>query len=111
MMTQTNSGNTVGEYFVVIYRPGPGWHEGKTIRQQPTAEHVGYMKELTQLQRLVLGGPFKDDAGAMTILECESLEAATQLVADDPAIQTQLFTAEIHPWDPAATGQVGKRPW
>ncbi len=110
-MTQMNSGETIYEYFVVLYRPGPGWLEGKTIREQPISEHVGYMKKLKELGTLVLGGPFKDSAGAMAILECEGWEVATQFVADDPAIQTQLFAAEIHPWDPAATGQVEKRPW
>ena len=46
MMTQMNSGETIYEYFVVLYRPGPGWLEGKTIREQPISEHVGYMKKL-----------------------------------------------------------------
>ena len=111
MMTQMNSGDTSGQYFVVIYRPGSGWLEGKAIREQPTSEHVAYMKKLKALGTLVLGGPFKDSAGAMVIIECETLEAAKQFVDEDPAIQTELLFAEIHPWDPAATGQVDRRPW
>ncbi len=110
MMAQMNSGDT-GQYFVVIYRPGTGWLEGKPIREQPTSEHVAYMKKLKTLGTLVLGGPFKDSAGAMVIIECETLAAAKQFVDEDPAIQTGLFVAEIHPLDPAATGRVDRRPW
>ena len=99
------------KYFVVIYRPGSGWLLGKTIQDQPTAEHTAYMKQLQQAGRLALGGPFKDSTGAIAIIEFENLEAATKAVMTDPAVKTHLFSAEVHPWDPAATGRVEKRCW
>ncbi len=99
------------EYFVVIYGPGSGWLKGKTIQEQPTDEHTAYMKRLQQAGRPVLGGPFKDSTGAMAIIEFETLEAATEAVMNDLAMKTHLSSAEVHPWDPAATGRVEKRCW
>ncbi len=99
-------------YFVFIYRPGPAWVKGKTVREQPSlAGHIAHMTKLEENGQLVLGGPFKDDSGAMGVIVFEDLEAAEKAVEDDPMVQTKVVTAEVHAWHPAVTGCVAKRSW
>ena len=99
------------DYFVFIYRPGPAWVEGKSVRKQPVVAHATYMGKLERKGRLLMGGPFKDDSGAFGILQCESIEAARKLIESDPAIRDQLMVAEVHPWFPAVSGCLDSRPW
>lgn len=101
-----------GSYFVFIYRPGPAWVKGKTVREQPSlAGHFAHMAKLQESGQLVLGGPFKDDSGAMGVIVFEDLEAAEKAVEDDPLVRAKVVTAEVHAWHPAATGCVEERPW
>ncbi len=101
-----------GDYFVFIYRPGPAWVKGKTVREQPSlAEHFAHITKLEQNEQLVVGGPFKDDTGAMGVVVFEDLDAAKKAVASDPMVQAKVVTAEVHPWHPAVTGCVEERPW
>lgn len=107
--TATNQNS--GDYFVFVYRPGPAWVEGKSIRKQPIIAHAAYMNKLEREGTLLLGGPFKDDAGAFGILQCESIDAAWKLIEADPAIRDQIMIAQVHPWFSAAPGCLERRPW
>ena len=99
------------EYFFVLYRPGAGWVQRKTVREQPLEKHVAYMKALRERGTLKLGGPFKDDAGAMVLLETTTLQAAIEIAKNDPAVQTHVLTPEVHPWHPHARGDIQDKPW
>ena len=99
------------EYFVFLYVPGPGWLSHKPITEQPLSEHFAYMERLTGEGILVLGGPFKDDQGAIGVLEVANLAEAREVIDNDPAVRDGIFQAEVHPWHPAVPGQVEVRPW
>ncbi len=47
---------------------------------------------------LKFAGPFTDNTGGAVAFEAESEDAAKQIVASDPAVVSQVFTAELHPW-------------
>ena len=86
------------ETYLVIYRPGPGWLEGKSLGEQPLKEHGIYMLSLYIKGSMMHAGPFTDGAGgAVLLLATEESEAKT-LVAEDPAVKSGIFAYEMHPW-------------
>jgi uncharacterized protein YciI len=84
--------------FLVIYRPGPAWLQGKPASEQPLKEHGKYMLSLFEKGSLKFAGPFTDDKGGAVVLEVASEAEAQALVAEDPAVKSGVFLHEIHPW-------------
>ncbi len=83
---------------LVVYRPGPGWIVGKPVTEQPLEQHGRYMLSLYVRGALKLAGPFLDDAGGAVVLEAENEVEAKAMVSLDPAVVSQVFVAEVHPW-------------
>ncbi len=92
------------DYFVFIYRPGPAWLPNRSVLQQLLEGHFAYMEKLQQDGVLCLGGPFKDDTGALGIVRAADLEGALALVSSDPAVLGGIFAFEVHPWHPSVPG-------
>jgi len=84
--------------YLVSYRPGPAWVAGKPLAEQPLREHGRYMLGLYTKGALKFAGPFTDDAGGAAAFEAASAEEAQAIVAADPAVSSQVFLAELHPW-------------
>ena len=83
---------------LVIYRPGPNWVDGKPVTAQTPKEHGKYMLSLYKKGTLKFAGPFTDDAGGAVVLNVADVFEAQKIAAEDPAVQTGVFIAEIHPW-------------
>ena len=98
-------------YFVGIYTRGPSWLPGKTIREQPLETHFAYMEKLQDGHALVLGGPFKDDEGALAVIEASSLAEAQLIFAADPGVEQEIFSVSVHPWFISVAGEVQQKPW
>jgi uncharacterized protein YciI len=63
-------------------------------------KHREYMTELISEGKLVAGGPFTDESGALFIYEAQSLEAAEAIVAADPYLTGGAFASyELRPWE------------
>lgn len=99
------------DYFVGIYAKGPKWLVGRTVREQPLEAHFTYMEGLQSSRILVLGGPFKDDEGALAIIAASNLDEAQLIFAADPAVAQEIFKVSVHPWFVSVTGEVSQRPW
>lgn len=84
--------------FVLHYRRGPAWLEGKTVFEQPLAEHLAYVKQLIFAGTLALGGPFLDDSGGLLVVHADDTAAAQAIAEADPAIRAEIMVAEVHPW-------------
>jgi uncharacterized protein YciI len=84
--------------FLVIYRPGPGWLQGKPVSEQPLKGHGPYLLSLFEKGFLKFAGPFGDDKGGALVLEVANEAEAQALVADDPAVKSGVFLHELHPW-------------
>jgi len=84
--------------FLVIYRPGPGWLQGKPVSEQPLKGHGQYLLSLFEKGYLKFAGPFGDDKGGALVLEVTSEAEAQALVAGDPAVKSGVFLHEVHPW-------------
>ncbi len=101
----------VSDYFVGIYAQGPKWLVGKTVLEQPLEAHFTYMERLQSSRILVLGGPFKDDEGALAIITASGLAEAWLIFAADPAVIQEIFRVSVHPWFASVTGEVSQKPW
>ncbi|HYE75076.1 MAG TPA: YciI family protein [Blastocatellia bacterium] len=88
----------MSETFLIIYRSGPAWIEGKPISEQPIQSHGKYMLELYKSGVMRFAGPFSDDTGGAAVIEVESLDQAISIADQDPAIKDRIFTYELRPW-------------
>lgn len=61
-------------------------------------EHADYMKTLAEQKKLILGGPFTDSSGGMVILEVNNIQEANDIARKDPAVRSQVFQVQVHPW-------------
>ncbi|MBK9748507.1 MAG: hypothetical protein IPO91_17270 [Chloroflexi bacterium] len=94
-------------YYVFIYRPGPNWLPGKPINEQPLTGHFEYMSRLQAQGKLMIGGGFVDNSGAMGVFLAEDIEQARDIVFADPVVRDKIVTAEVHPWLVTVPGCVG----
>ena len=88
--------------FLVIYRQGPAWPQGKSLADLPLKDHGKYMLSLYAKGLMKQAGPLTDDIGGAVVLEVSSEAEAKAIVADDPAVKAGLFVHEMHPWAPVA---------
>ena len=88
------------EFFLLEYRPGSSWSEGKPLQEQPVGEHLGYVTELFERGELIAGGPLPAEDGGRYIVAVADQKAAVALVKRDPGVRSMLFEVEIHPWRP-----------
>jgi uncharacterized protein YciI len=84
--------------YLVVYRPGPAFISGKPLAEQPLKEHGRYMLSLYKQGTLKFAGGFSDNAGGAAAFEAASDDEARAIVAADPAVMSQVFLAEFHPW-------------
>jgi uncharacterized protein YciI len=86
---------------VIFHRPGPAWHAGKSLFEQPGVRaHVGHYQQWLAEGKLALGGPYTDGAGGgMMILSAGVGEEEARRFADeDPAVKDGTLIAELRPW-------------
>lgn len=96
------------EYYVFIHKPGPNWLSGKPVTEQPLSGHFQYMTQLETENKLILGGGFTDNTGAMGILRASSFVEAQQLAQDDPAVKEGIVVTELHPYYVTVVGNLEK---
>jgi len=95
--------------FIVIYKPGPGWLPGKSLKEQPLQEHGKYILGLYSKGLLKFGGPFADGTGGAAVFEAADESEAKTIVAKDPAVISQIFVGDLHPWALAQFDQLLKK--
>lgn len=88
--------------FLVIYRQGPAWPQGKGLADLPLNDHGKYMISLYAKGLMKQAGPLTDNTGGAVILEVSGEAEARAIVAEDPAVKTGIFVHELHPWAPVA---------
>jgi uncharacterized protein YciI len=71
--------------------------KAKILEVRPA--HREYLTGVVKSGRLVVGGPYIDDSGAIIIYEAESVEEAEKLLRDDPFAKQGVFVSwTIRPW-------------
>lgn len=86
------------QYFLIIHIPGPAWKAGEGFQNQNLMEHGAYIHSLYKQGIVIEGGPFLDNSGGMAIFKATDMTHAEELVRQDPAIISGVFTADIRPW-------------
>jgi uncharacterized protein YciI len=85
---------------MVRFRAGPTWTSG-SVREQPDWDaHAEFVDALIERGTFVMGGPFGDNSGSMSLLEGIDLDEARRLIEDDPFMKNGVFVLEeIREWD------------
>lgn len=83
--------------FVILGFDGP---EGQAKRKVHRAAHLASLDPLSRVGRVIMAGPFTDQAGSLIVIEADSLEEATQIAQNDPyAIHGIFERVEVHPFE------------
>lgn len=91
-MALHQKGNSMKNTFIILWKPGSAWVEGKTVREQPYwMQHAAFMDHLFESGMVVLGGPFADATGSLVIVEAENEHEVANLFAHDPFMVHDIF--------------------
>ena len=85
---------------MVRFRAGPTWRGG-SIREQPDWDaHAEFVDALIERGTFVMGGPFSDNSGSMSLLEGIDAAEARRILEDDPFMKNGVFVLEeIREWN------------
>jgi uncharacterized protein len=85
---------------IVRFRAGPTWSSG-SVREQPDWDaHAEFVDALIERGTFVMGGPFSDNSGSMSLLEGIDADEARRILEDDPFMKNGVFElVEIREWD------------
>ena len=85
---------------MVRFRAGPTWTSG-SVREQPDWDaHAEFVDALIERGTFVMGGPFSDNSGSMSLLEGIDANEARQILEDDPFMKNGVFVLEeIREWN------------
>jgi uncharacterized protein YciI len=79
---------------IVQYTP-----DATTIAQARPA-HRQYLTGLQEQGKLVISGPFADDAGGLLVYEAETPQQVETMITEDPFAKHGVFVSwEIRPWN------------
>ena len=82
--------------FVILGFDGP---DGQTKRKIHRSAHLASLEPLSREGKVILAGPFTDQAGSLIIIEADSLEEATRIAREDPYTVQGIFERiEVHPF-------------
>ncbi len=85
------------ESFVIILRPAPEY--GQPGSDERVDEHFEYLKRLNQEGKVIMAGRFTDVLFGLVLLEVENRKEAEQIMRSDPAVLSNVFHAELYPWE------------
>jgi len=87
-------------YFVVSYK-----YNTVADSQMDEAEiktifknHVRYLKQLYEDKKLFMAGPFAGMKDGIVVLELDSSGEASEIVSQDPALKSNLFSGTLCEW-------------
>jgi uncharacterized protein YciI len=85
---------------MVRFRAGPTWTSG-SVREQPDWDaHAEFVDALIERGTFVMGGPFSDNSGSMSLLEGIEADEARRILEDDPFMKNGVFVLEeIREWN------------
>jgi uncharacterized protein len=84
----------------VRFRAGPTWTSGPPEEQPGWDEHADFVDELIENGTFVMGGPFADNSGSMSILENVGEDEARELVLRDPFVRNGVFVLDdVRAWN------------
>ena len=84
---------------VLRWRAGPAWQSG-TVREQPGwDEHAAFIDDVVARGVFVMGGPYADSSGSLSIWEGLSADEVRRIAAEDPFVANGVFVLEdVRDW-------------
>ena len=96
---ETDTPNSLEQYSLLLVHQGDKWDPKSPGFQTIVGEHLSYLKKLMAEGKLVLAGPFLDNAELKGIfIYAVPLEQAMKLEQEDPLVKSGYFKLEGHPW-------------
>jgi len=85
---------------VVVWRAGPTWTSGGVREQSRWDEHAEFIDALIEDGTFVMGGPFADNSGSLSLLEGVTVDEAREIIARDPFVENGVFVLDdLREWD------------
>ena len=85
---------------MVRFRAGPSWTVGGVREQAEWDAHAAFVDALIERGTFVMGGPFSDNSGSMSLLEGVDADEARRILEDDPFMKNGVFVLEeIREWN------------
>jgi len=89
-----------------LYRIQPVRHDmltkGSTeLESRIVSEHFNYLKQLTEEAIVILAGRTQNtdySSFGIVLLKAETIEAAREIMLNDPAVKNNVFRAEVYPY-------------
>ncbi|WHZ22986.1 MAG: hypothetical protein OJF47_002098 [Nitrospira sp.] len=82
--------------FVILGFDSP---DGQAKRKIHRPAHLARLAPLNQEGKVILAGPFTDQAGSLIIIEADSIEEAQRIAHEDPYTIHGVFErVEVHPF-------------
>lgn len=87
-------------WYVLQHRPGPAVPPGQRVFDQPgIADHYAFLQRVAAAGNLIAAGPLTDvDGDGMTVIQAESLPAATELAESDASVRAGVLVVSVRPW-------------
>ena len=79
---------------VLRLAPGPTWKTGKPEEQPGWDEHAAFIDDLIDRGHFILGGPWTNRLGSMSIWEGMNADEVLAVRQEDPFIQNGVFLIE-----------------
>ena len=89
-----------------LYRIQPIRHDLLTkgpneVESQVISDHFNYLKRLTENGVVILAGRTQNtdySSFGIVLLKAETIEAAREIMLNDPAVKNNVFRAELYPY-------------
>lgn len=90
----------MSQHFLIIYRPPrEGFAENATPEESAEVEkHFYFLKKLNAEKIALFVGRVEDASFGIALLETENEEKARDILKNDPAVKSKVFTAELWPF-------------
>lgn len=90
---------TMKQYVFCLYLSGSDRSQNEEEAAEIQEKHMAHLGSLEEDHKLVMAGPFGDDTEKRGVLlfDLDTVEEASNLVAEDPAVQAKRLDFECHP--------------
>ncbi|MEH7884303.1 YciI family protein [Bacillus sp. JJ1609] len=89
----------MGEFVYLIRPVRQGFIETMTEEESGIMKrHFDYLNALLSEEKLILAGPCLDGAFGIVVFREETLDAAREIMVNDPAVLHGLMSADLHPY-------------
>ncbi len=91
----------------ILYSPNPvGANTGLTVSPSLWEDQKKYYEMLGKEGKLLYAGPWREGAGAMLIVHCESDQDAQNIADEDPVVKSLMYVGNVRAWNVTYIG-----PW